>query len=380
MNDVFNELDKIKILDKDNVLTIKNYINKKYPKNNPTENAKILSETINKVIYTSLEGLPADLKLSIKNNTIKNTLSKGKASITLCDIFQTCVTSENIMKDFTQELINWVHLNITIQIPTNNLYEYLESNGFKIANSINQPEEPLSCEDKFTINDSATDLISTQKIKSKDFIFNRLSHLINLKKIGYVTLVAIIVIPLCNISKVSCFNKNRNQEKQIVQSEKKQSTSSKYPNLHIPKYMRYTEVNKVKLRLFLNKRNSLLSKEPYFSTILSVSKEFNLNPIVLFSITGQEQNFVPKNNTNAYKIANNPFNVFHSWKEYNTDINDAARIASRTVINLSKNRPENKDPFAWIGTKYAEDKNWGKGVKLIFEKLTQQISEAVPKS
>ncbi|MCY6960178.1 hypothetical protein [Clostridium brassicae] len=380
MNDVFNELDKIKILDKDNILTFKNYINKKYPKNPPTENAKILSETINKIIYTNLEGLPDDLKLPIKNDIIKNTLSKGKVSITLCDIFQTCIGSENIGKDFTQELINWIDLKITIQTSKEHLYDYLESNGFKIVNSTNQPEDLLYHEDNFIIEDNTADLSTNENAKSKGFVFNYLSDFKNFKKIGYLILVAIIIIPLCNINKVSCFNKKTNQEKRIVKSGKKEFISTKYPNLHIPKYMRYTEINKEKLRTFLEKKNSLLSKEPYFSTILSVSKEFNLNPIVLFSITGQEQSFVPRSNSNAYKIANNPFNVFHSWKEYNTDINDTARIASRTVINLSKNRPENKDPFEWIGRKYAEDKNWGKGVKSIFENLTKQVNEAVSKS
>ena len=110
---------------------------------------------------------------------------------------------------------------------------------------------------------------------------------------------------------------------------------------------------------------------PYFSAIIRASKEFNLNPHILFAITGQEQSFVPKNHENANKIANNPFNVFHSWQEYNTDIYDSSRIAARTVINLSKDKPTNIDIFDWINNKYAFDKKWGKGVKEIFETLNE---------
>ena len=113
----------------------------------------------------------------------------------------------------------------------------------------------------------------------------------------------------------------------------------------------------------------MLAEEPYFSAIIRASKEFNLNPHILFAITGQEQSFVPKNNENAEKIANNPFNVFHSWQEYNTDIYDSSRIAARTVINLAKDKPNNIDIFDWINSKYADDKNWGRGVKEIFETL-----------
>ena len=80
----------------------------------------------------------------------------------------------------------------------------------------------------------------------------------------------------------------------------------------------YKNVNITNLKEFLNSKDSLLVEEPYFSTILSVSKDFNLNPLVMFAITGQEQSFVPKSDENAYKIANNPFNVFYSWKKYNT--------------------------------------------------------------
>ncbi|WP_315121725.1 hypothetical protein [uncultured Clostridium sp.] len=383
MNNVLSELDKIKVLDKSDIVNIKSYICKKYPKNAEKENAIILSDTVNKIIYNKLEGLPEHLKLSVKNNVVKNTLCKDKIAITLRDIFETCIAEETIIGDFTDELINWFDLNAKIEITTKDINKYLESIGFKDISEDVPVEEELYFESEEDINDSIGDingsieeLSSSKDMKPRKILSNYLSNLKKLKRIGCIALMAIFIIPLYNASRGVHFNKTNEQEKienYVVESDKKENISTNYPNLHLPKYMRYEDVDKEKLKDFLNKRESLLAKEPYFSTIFSVAEEFNLNPIVLFSITGQEQNFVPKNDKDAYKIANNPFNVFYSWIEYNTDIDDATRIASRTVINLSENRPEDKDPFLWIGRKYAEDKNWGKGVRLIFEELTEYV-------
>jgi len=145
-------------------------------------------------------------------------------------------------------------------------------------------------------------------------------------------------------------------------------------NAHLPAYLMYKNVNITALKEFLNTKNSLLVEEPYFTTILSVSKDFNVNPLVMFAITGQEQSFVPKDGENAYKIANNPFNVFYSWKKYNTDIQDTTSIAARTLVNLCKNKPDNVDAFTWINRKYSEDKDWSKAIRSIFKQLEANVS------
>jgi hypothetical protein len=145
-------------------------------------------------------------------------------------------------------------------------------------------------------------------------------------------------------------------------------------NPHLPEYLMYKNVHITDLKEFLKSKDSLLAEEPYFSTILSVSKDFNLNPLVMFAITGQEQSFVPKNNKNSYKIANNPFNVFNSWEKYNTNIQDSCSIAARTIVNLCKNKPDNTDAFAWINLKYSEDQNWSKAVRSILKQLEDNVS------
>lgn len=146
----------------------------------------------------------------------------------------------------------------------------------------------------------------------------------------------------------------------------------------IPPVYLYRSGNNQALKEYLQGKNSLLAEEPYFSEILKQAEIFNLNPCLLFAITGREQSFVPKNHKFAYKISNNPFNVFYSWENYNTDISDSAKIACRTIISLSKDRPPDKDFIMWINTRngkggYAEDPLWHTDVKIFFEYLNNRV-------
>lgn len=141
----------------------------------------------------------------------------------------------------------------------------------------------------------------------------------------------------------------------------------------LPTELHYHPVDEDQLKAYLHGRQSMLAEDPYFSEILTASKDYDIHPLLMFAITGQEQSFVPKGNRYARQIANNPFNVFHSWKEYNTDIRDSARIAAATVVKLSANCPEGMDPILWINRKYAEDENWWIGVSRILLDMKSQI-------
>ncbi|WP_123040618.1 glucosaminidase domain-containing protein [Cohnella candidum] len=137
----------------------------------------------------------------------------------------------------------------------------------------------------------------------------------------------------------------------------------------MPTQLRYRDIDTAAVKSYLRSRDSMLADEPYFSAIVNSAKEHDVNPLLLFAVTGQEQGFVPKSNKNAKKIANNPFNVFYSWEEFNTDIGDSADIAARTLSRQGSKRPEGYEPFDWLNQTYAEDPNWSDGVKRIFDKL-----------
>ena len=147
---------------------------------------------------------------------------------------------------------------------------------------------------------------------------------------------------------------------------------------NIPYVYTYREGNTSALQNWLAAENSNLAKEPYFSQIITSSKNYNLNPCLLFAITGKEQSFVPSDHPLAHKISNNPFNVYGSWQIYNTSIKDSADTACKTIIKISKDRPPGEDFLKWLNTKdgtggYAEDILWHKGVSKFFKKLNNEI-------
>ena len=138
--------------------------------------------------------------------------------------------------------------------------------------------------------------------------------------------------------------------------------------------LRYTEVDRASLKKWLTGKNSLLSEEPYFSAIIGTAKKYDIHPFLLFAITGQEQAFVPKDKSNAKKIANNPFNVYGSWQDYNTNIYDTSELAAKVIIKSSKDRPVYINAIKWINRKYAEDENWWKSVASIFNSMRSEIN------
>jgi hypothetical protein len=151
----------------------------------------------------------------------------------------------------------------------------------------------------------------------------------------------------------------------------------------MPSDLRYHDFDVDAVKSYLAGRDSLLAEEPYFSAIVASAKAHDVHPLLLFAIAGQEQGFVPKSHKYATRIANNPFNVFHSWERFNTNIAESSDIAARTIARQGSKRPEGFDPFEWLNQTYAEDPNWSGGVRRIFEKLqglsspTEAISVSV---
>ena len=158
-------------------------------------------------------------------------------------------------------------------------------------------------------------------------------------------------------------------EKKEITIEPKLNSYAQYNTLSSE--FRYKNIDEESLRTYLQNRNSILAEEPYFSTIINVAMSYDINPLFLFAITGQEQSFVPTTSSSHSKIANNPFNVHGSWKKYNTSIDDSANIVCKTLINLSKNKPSDYDTIKWINKKYASDTSWSSKVSKILSMLEE---------
>ncbi len=138
--------------------------------------------------------------------------------------------------------------------------------------------------------------------------------------------------------------------------------------------LKYEKVDEGKLKNWLDKKNSMLTAEPYFTAIISTSKKYDIHPLLMFAIVGQEQSFVPRTGAAAKKIVNNPFNVYGSWEKYNTNIYDSSSLAADVIIKSSRNRPVYISTIRWINRKYAEDPNWWNGVSDLFNQMEKDIA------
>lgn len=359
------ELKSKKVISTNDIIVLKKYIEKKDTEHSVHEKANILADAVHQIIDKNTEGLNEKYRVMLRQNLLKDVLFKGNKTVFLSDIFDTCISFEDKPDDFIDNMVKWINLHIGSKIEKKDLKKY--------DNSDNEPD--IICTPKEKVQ-NYTDI----KPDNKSSILIKLANNFKLRKMQYASFIFIILIIFSQTVYAARkhFGVNHISQNKLVQKISYTLTSTKISkkkimNSNLPFYLRYKDINIHKLKDFLDSKNSLLSEEPYFSAIISSAKEYDVNPLVLFAITGQEEDFVPKNTPSADKIANNPFNVYHSWREYNTNIKDSSEIASGTVVKLCKDKPSDKEPFYWINRKYAEDPNWWKGVKSFYEQLESII-------
>lgn len=349
-------LKTMKIINKDDIERMKLYIDKNYASSSSKEKAELLSTNIHYTLDSYINGINDEQGKKIKKEILNSFVKQNEHSIFMYDIFQSLInTKEDNKKKQVANIHKWLNRYTKTNITQEELYNTVYPEK-KLLSDI-PIEIPIEKKEEKMVN---------------NFFFK--------KRFVYICSAFIILgvllkfIPFYNesyaqVEKNTIKKSILKLDKQYVETGVKLKGSKL--NANIPEYMKYKEVDQKKLELFLRNKKSIIADEPYLSTIICSAKEFDLNPIVLFSIVGQEQGFIPTQSINAEKIANNPFNVYHSWEEYNTDIYDSSQIAARTVFNLSKDMPKGENPFRWINKKYAEDKNWWKGVDFYFKEITK---------
>lgn len=382
-----------KIISHEDIYVLKDYIRKKYPEADIKERAAILANAVHGIIDRHIQEFDEDYRVQIRISLLKKAVSKNHYGIDACDVFKTCLTANSNKDKRTEALARWVNRQQKIPVSTDTLLALsskVQLQAGELSDEIGSDSSIKGKEvqpvDKFPLDNSfirgklfeageipvkvrETALDAGERI-SKAY-FGLIDKLGVRERFFPKVLVASLVVssvfifqPLRSILPLSFGSTVKAKEINRL------SVSSS-----LPEDLKYKPVDIIKLKQFLANRDSLLADEPYLMAIIQAAEEFNINPLLLFAIVGQEQSFVPRTDKDARIIANNPFNVYHSWKEYNTNIRDSARIAAITVNNLSENRPEAVDPIFWINRKYAEDKNWWVGVSRIFKELKKEIGE-----
>lgn len=318
------------VLSLDSVDRIRGYVKHKYVNLPKEKHAEIVADAIVKIIERQLPPFEPQVKQQLCNKLIKQIVVREQRPVSLNDIDLACETlaASDVR---TQQLLK----------------EWRAANGMQEA----------------TPHPAGRDKLAAQL---KQLYHSKLARRTLLYAFGclLIVLAAYFVRPV-------------DQQEVTVPFAAEQLPAVELdvlPDNELPKMYQYEQVDVDKLKSYLQSRESKLAEEPYFSTIVATAKEFNLSAVLLFAITGQEQGFVHRDHEQAAEIANNPFNVFHSWEDYNTTIEDSTAIAARTIVNLSKDRPEDIDPIVWINRKYAEDPNWSKGVSSLFQTITNHIN------
>ncbi len=401
------ELSNIKVIDKQDIQRLKSYIDKKYSDLDSKQRANILSKAIHGVLDKFILGINNEDDNNIKMNILKNSIYGEQYTVYLLDVFKYYLKDIRYREeDSIEALIIWISKHTKYQVNKESIIDYLYDENYinieeknrisktyfeqrdKLENNQSQPEKTLV---------ESKEIITVGQANKKSNHFNLTGvdfnkYIINIRdlnirswskrKFTYITCI-LGLLAIFGSMYIKTLIEHRGKiieetilgkpgEEQLIEAEVVkvgQAITGKEINPNIPGFIKYKEVNKESLRKFLNERNSLLAEEPYFSTIINAAKGFDINPILLFAITGQEQGFVPKNTPDGNNIANNPFNVFHSWKDYNTDIEDSSDIAARTVFNICSKMPKGENVFQWINKTYAEDENWWKGVESIFYQI-----------
>ncbi len=152
--------------------------------------------------------------------------------------------------------------------------------------------------------------------------------------------------------------------------------SQQYVN---PQALQYKAVNASEIITFLQGYSSDLADTADVNTIISAAQQYDINPLLLFAITGQE---VCLDSTTAYptlyiEMHDNPFDVYGAYNltygEY--DLQQTADVAAETcATRLSVAPPAGENAIAWINDpgntagngQYAQDPGWATGVIAFF--------------
>lgn len=360
---VINELKQIPILNSTDLQNIKNQLEDRLIPHE--QRPYTLAQIVHQVLDQHLPSFSQEHRQEIKQRLLHQGINQGRFYLAADDLFISSLLVQPGEENYFRILTEWV----------NELQQY-SLTPTQVQNTAAQLSSCPTNPWKWDFSSASIDIPFNLPITDSVGIPNRPANLNPLNKLfprsssSFVALLSLgilVIIIMINLATPSTETPARATDLALPSIDSKQVNYASA----LPDNLLYHPIDTQRLQAYLTTKNSLLAQEPYFSTIIKVSEEFNLNPLLLFAITGQEQAFVPRSHPQAKVMANNPYNVFHSWKQYNTDINDSSRIAARTVINLSKNRPRDTNPFQWINRKYAQDQNWWKGVSRIYQQLEQ---------
>ncbi|MCD9020962.1 hypothetical protein [Cohnella silvisoli] len=354
-------MERAALLSPTDINVIRRYVHTKYAPLPGDRRAEIVADAIRRTLQQRLPNIPADLKNRMTDKLISDCLLGEQREVKPGDVLDLCAEFDYDGADHSERLLepilSWVN----------------ERSPGRWS-----PEQLSSRLTRRNVQKLEWDLEGDLSVASgRPFPLFRL----RIRHVGAWISAVIICATVVGLY----ISLSKPQPQQQLQQEVSSTTpqiaaAPRQMDLGMPQQLRYTDIDTKALKQYLRNRDALLAEEPYFDAIVNSAREYDIHPLLLFAITGQEQGFVPKSKKNAEEIANNPFNVFHSWEDYNTNIRDSSQVAAKLIAKLGKSRPEGHEPFVWFNKTYAEDPAWSDGVRSIFLKLNDLSAVSVSKA
>ncbi len=401
MTQLLNTLKSYIILSLSDLTHIKDTIARRYGHMTSTERAEILSMAIHNHLNKHLDGIDDAHKETLKLTILSQTLAKHSYSITRLHIFDAILDLELDDAIKTDLAESWLSESAQLSVPRWTVEDYVAIKRMQLETVAH----PLNTDER-TPYDSQKDIDDADQDINHPFYFDD-SERYEKKKMRYsVGIFAIVLMLLIFATPTYFFLKSAFQASPVQNITLTNVFGSKdYYNLSvvggihlIARVDGYKSGEQVNLTLekkrfdfglmrktdafrfesfdyyavkhyILNTRNGLIGSSEQFNQIIHEAFLNDIDPLLLFAIIGQEQAFVQDNSTYSAKILNNPYNVYHSWMEYNTTLRDSTQIAINTIKNRLNKAPFSASAFKWLNMTYAEDTNWHTGVRLIYAHL-----------
>jgi hypothetical protein len=354
-------MDNAVLLSPTDINVIRRYVHTKYAPLSGDRRAEIVADAIRRTLQQRLPNLPLDEKNRLTDNLISRCLVGEQRDINPEDVLDLCAElsfdQPERMGHLLEPILDWVNERSPGRWSSEQLATRLER----------RKAYPLALVQLPALQDEGS---------AKGISLGRLFHssrkLLGSWKNPSRAWALLVIVIVSGISVTLYINKSQSVPLPIERPISPFIVAA-VPEFMLdtgmPEQLKYKAIDAAALKKYLKGRDSILAEEPYFGAIVDSAREFDVHPLLLFAITGQEQGFVPKSGKNAEQIANNPFNVGHSWMEYNTSIHKSASIAAAFIAEMGVDRPEGHDPFVWFNKKYAEDQLWSVGVRKIFDQL-----------
>ena len=365
---MIGEVDNAALLSPSDVNVIRRYVQTKYAPLSGAQRADIVATAIRQTIGRRLPDLSEELKGRIADELIRRCLVSERRAIRPDDVLDVCAEIElpdpSAEYELLDPILRWMNERAPGQWSEETLVARLSRRAGVISETIGKS---ITNDVTLLTEASAADADSGPLVRGSPW-----------KRIPQAAWALAMLALIGGVAVGLTVERPADSPPAVLSSPPSAAPMQPDRDIGMPRMLRYRDIDAKAVKAFLNGRDSILADEPYFSAIVDGARAHDVNPLLLFAITGQEQGFVPKSGKNAKKIANNPFNVFHSWEEFNTTIGHSAEIAARTVSRQGQKRPEGRDPFEWLNQTYAEDPNWATGVSLIFSKLSALGSNEKP--